>query len=176
MNNQNQPTNLSQSFYPSMPMPCTGSQCELWQKTSTLNQASNNNAAAFNNNATASMTGQKTENMDGGLTALPQLSQLSQAPSPLLTAGGVTSSYFPIAVNDRPAPVSTNDIQYMNGFLRTQIGRRTHVEFLVGTNTMVDRYGILLGVGANYILMNEFETNNILVCDFYNIKFVRFFY
>lgn len=64
----------------------------------------------------------------------------------------------------------------MNGFLRTQIGRPVQVEFLVGTNNMVTRSGILLAVGANFILINEAETDDILACDFYNIKFIRFYY
>ena len=50
------------------------------------------------------------------------------------------------------------------------------VQFLVGTNTLVDKMGILLAVGINYILINETETDDILACDFYNIKFVKFYY
>ena len=67
-------------------------------------------------------------------------------------------------------------LQYMNGFLRTQVGRPVQVDFLVGTNSIVTRSGILLAVGANFILINETETDDILACDFYNIKFVRFYY
>ena len=50
--------------------------------------------------------------------------------------------------------------------MRTQIGRTVVVEFLIGANTLVDRTGILLAVGANYILLNETETDDILACDF----------
>ena len=46
------------------------------------------------------------------------------------------------------------------------------MEFLVGANTLVDRTGVLLAVGANYILINEIQTDDITACDFYNIKFV----
>ena len=46
----------------------------------------------------------------------------------------------------------------------------------MGTNTLTDRTGILVGVGANYILLNEVETDDLLACDFYNIKFIRFYY
>ena len=72
--------------------------------------------------------------------------------------------------------VNQESLQYLNGFLRTQIGKKVKVEFLVGTNTMTDRMGILVGVGANYILLNESETDDLLACDFYNIKFIRFYY
>ena len=77
---------------------------------------------------------------------------------------------------DRPMTVNQESLQYLNGFLRTQIGKKVKVEFLVGTNTMTDRMGILVGVGANYILLNESETDDLLACDFYNIKFIRFYY
>ena len=72
--------------------------------------------------------------------------------------------------------VTQESLQYLNGFLRTQIGKKVKVEFLVGTNTITDRMGILVGVGANYILLNESETDDLLACDFYNIKFIRFYY
>ena len=77
---------------------------------------------------------------------------------------------------NQPMAVTPENLQYLNGFIRTQIGKRVTVEFLVGTNTLTDRTGILVGVGANYILLNEVETDDLLACDFYNIKFIRFYY
>ena len=76
----------------------------------------------------------------------------------------------------KPFPVTAESIQYMNGFIRTQIGRRAQIEFLIGNAELVEKDGFLLGVGANYILINEIGTNDITVCDFYNIKFIRFLY
>ena len=81
-----------------------------------------------------------------------------------------------IPPSSRPISIPSESLQYMNGFLRTQIGRIVMVQFLVGTNTLVDKMGILLAVGVNYILINETETDDILACDFYNIKFVKFYY
>ena len=85
---------------------------------------------------------------------------------------------FSGAITDlnQPMPMTVESLQYLNGFLRTQIGRRVRVEFLLGTNTLTDRSGTLLGVGANYILINESDTDDLLACDFYNIKFIRFYY
>jgi len=85
-------------------------------------------------------------------------------------------SLAPITPTTQPAPISGDSLQYLNGFLRTQVGRAVKVDFLIGTNTMLDRSGILLGVGANYILLKESETDDIVACDFYNIKFVKFYY
>ncbi len=75
-----------------------------------------------------------------------------------------------------PYPVTPESIQYLNGFIRTQIGRRITVTFLVGSNLIEEKSGFLLGVGANYILLNELDTNDLTACDFYNIKFIRFYY
>ena len=49
-------------------------------------------------------------------------------------------------------------------------------DFLVGSNTIVTKSGYLLGVAANYILINELDTNDLTTCDFYNIKFIRFYF
>lgn len=73
-------------------------------------------------------------------------------------------------------PVTNESIQYMNGFIRSQIGRRVNVEFVVGTNTMVEKEGYLVAVGANFILLNELSSDDIIACDFYNIKFIKFYY
>lgn len=75
-----------------------------------------------------------------------------------------------------PFPVTAESLQYLNGFLRTQIGRRVSIDFLVGSNTIITKTGFLLGVATNYILINELDTNDLTTCDFYNIKFIRFYY
>lgn len=70
----------------------------------------------------------------------------------------------------------TDSIEYLNGLIRTQIGRRASIDFLLGTSGMVTKDGYILGVGSNYILINEVDTDDITACDFYNIKFIKFFY
>lgn len=68
-----------------------------------------------------------------------------------------------------------NSVQYLNGFLRTQIGKVVEVEFLIGENNLTTRSGTLLGIGINYILLQDLRTGDITACDFNNIKFIRFF-
>ncbi len=65
---------------------------------------------------------------------------------------------------------------YTQGYLKTQIGRQVKVEFLIGTNMLVDREGTLMEVGTSYIIIRETETDDLLLCDMYSIKFVRFYY
>lgn len=83
--------------------------------------------------------------------------------------------FSPITHLTQPMPVTTESMQYINGYLRAYIGRKVTVQFLIGTNSFVDKTGTLLGVGANYILINELETDDITICDFYTIKFVRIY-
>lgn len=71
------------------------------------------------------------------------------------------------------APVQ-QDVNYTQGYLRTQIGRRMLVSFLIGTNTYQDRTGVLERVGISYIILREPEGTELL-CDIYSIKFVRIF-
>lgn len=94
------------------------------------------------------------------------------------TLGSTATNTMGIEITDfqNPYPVTPESLQYLNGFIRTQIGRRVSIDFLVGSNTMVTKLGYLLGVASNYILINELDTNDITTCDFYNIKFIRFFY
>lgn len=80
-----------------------------------------------------------------------------------------------ITPTTEPPAMTLSSIQYLNGALRTQIGSRVLVQFLIGTNTYQDRSGILLAVGADYIIINETDTDDILFCDFYTIKFVKVF-
>jgi hypothetical protein len=53
---------------------------------------------------------------------------------------------MPMSESDFFIPGQTpiqNDINYTQGYLKTQIGKFVRVEFLLGTNTIVDRSGIL---------------------------------
>jgi hypothetical protein len=61
---------------------------------------------------------------------------------------------------------------YTPAFLREQIGKLMRVEFLIGTNNLVDRIGILQDVGASYILLRSFENDSLVYCDIYSIKFI----
>ncbi len=72
--------------------------------------------------------------------------------------------------------VSPSELNYLNGFIKTQIGRKVTVDFLLGTNTMISKTGFLVGVASDFIVLNEENTNDITTCDFNNIKFIRFYY
>lgn len=76
-----------------------------------------------------------------------------------------------VNVDSNSPEILTNPI-YTPAFLREQIGKLMRVEFLIGTNTMTDRIGILEDVGASYILLRSFENDSLVYCDIYSIKFI----
>lgn len=49
------------------------------------------------------------------------------------------------------------------------------IEFLIGSGAMTDRSGTLLQVGASYILIRLIDSDDIMMCDIYSIKFVTIF-
>lgn len=60
---------------------------------------------------------------------------------------------------------------FIAGYLKGQIGKMVKVEFLIG-NATTDRTGVLVKVGVSYIIIRPFDTNGVMLCDLYSIKFV----
>jgi hypothetical protein len=46
------------------------------------------------------------------------------------------------------------------------------VEFLLGTNLLTDRTGTLVAVGASYIVLRLVDSDDLMMCDIFSIKFV----
>ena len=76
-----------------------------------------------------------------------------------------------VDINTNSPEILTNNI-YTPAFLREQIGKLVRVEFLIGTNNLTDRIGILEDVGASYILLRSLESNVLIYADIYSIKFI----
>jgi len=98
--------------------------------------------------------------------------------APVTAGGGTLPSQVPLFTSPfETAPGSPTglDVEYTQGYLRTQIGKRMRVTFLLGTNTIQDREGILEKVGVSYIILKEAQTGNLTLCDIYSIKFVVIF-
>ena len=121
-------------------------------------------------------TAQQGTAIQQGAVAQQGTAIIPSVPAAPPAAGAAGGDMSPITDLTQPMPMTVESLQYLNGFMRTQIGRKVLVQFLLGTNTLTDRSGTLLGVGSNYILINETDSDDLLACDFYNIKFVRFYY
>lgn len=76
-----------------------------------------------------------------------------------------------VQIDENSPDILTNNI-YTPAFLRENIGKLMRVEFLIGTNTLTDRIGILEDVGASYILLRSLQSNEITFADIYSIKFI----
>ncbi|WP_283608967.1 hypothetical protein [Faecalispora anaeroviscerum] len=184
-------TNTGYSAVYSQPGACPSCGMTPWQPAAQGAQAQTVSAQS---QMAAQIPPQTMPAMPATISPTPYQQQVSfqqpagAAPSSALTQGTISGAAgfvpnqppesFPGAITDlnQPMPMTVESLQYLNGFMRTQIGRRVRVEFLLGTNTMTDRTGTLLGVGANYILINETDSDDLLACDFYNIKFIRFYF
>lgn len=65
------------------------------------------------------------------------------------------------------------NLPYLNSFLSSQVGKEVNVGYIFGTGQATERRGKLVGVGYNYIVLQEEFSGQLLACDFYSIKFVR---
>ena len=74
--------------------------------------------------------------------------------------------------NTQTEPETLTNTAYTPAFLKGYIGRLVRIEFLIGTTYLEDRTGILLEVGASYVLLRSVQDKNLLYCDIYSIKFV----
>lgn len=72
--------------------------------------------------------------------------------------------------------VDQNKMQNLNDLMKTQVGKKIAIQFLVGNDNLIEKKGTVLTVGDDYIILNEEETGNTLVCDFYNIRFASLNY
>jgi len=95
-------------------------------------------------------------------------------PAPMPTP--VVDTPIPPDFEIEPGAPVMEDIGYTQGYLRTQIGRYVKIDFLIGTNMLIDREGTLIDVGISYVIIREPETDDLVLCDIYAIKFVKIFY
>lgn len=102
---------------------------------------------------------------------LPNFDNFDEMRQKPMTPPPVENEGFQIAPN---TPVQNNPL-YNQGWLQQHIGQYVKIEFILGTNMLIDREGILREVGISYVVINEAGTNDLLMCDMYSIKFVRIF-
>lgn len=100
--------------------------------------------------------------------------------NPLANTGQQSPSFGvpsnPLVPPEYEQTIDYDSAQYMNGFLRTQIGRAMRVEQLIGSNGIQDRYGFLVGVGNNYLLLQDISNGNIAIVDLYSVKYVYVYF
>ncbi len=78
-----------------------------------------------------------------------------------------------------PPQQSFNDpsmIGSVQKVLAENIGEYVVMEFLIGTERIVRKQGILYLVGTGYVVLFDDVIGNYIVCDLYSIKFTYFYY
>ncbi|WP_040196535.1 hypothetical protein [Candidatus Soleaferrea massiliensis] len=63
----------------------------------------------------------------------------------------------------------------MQHILSENIGEYVVVEFLIGTELIVRKQGILYFVGRSYVTLYDDVLKNFIVCDIFSVKFVYFY-
>jgi hypothetical protein len=69
-----------------------------------------------------------------------------------------------------PTETECNNLQ---SYLNTILNRFVKVDFLIGNDNLIFKEGILKEVGCDYILLEMIDSNDLIVCDIYSIKFVQ---
>lgn len=121
----------------------------------------------------ASATPSSTQH--GGTTVAGAATSAPSSTTGAIGTQGTTVPSVSLPATCAGCEVPSDSILYTQGYLKTQIGRRVRVQFLLGTNSFQDRTGILEEVGISYIILRNEETNTKELCDLYSIKFVDFF-
>ncbi|MEG2378349.1 MAG: hypothetical protein RSC43_08355 [Clostridia bacterium] len=59
--------------------------------------------------------------------------------------------------------------------LQNNLGYYVVCEFLVGTNNIVIKDGVLYAVGINFVTLYQEDEERYVICDLYSLKFVNFY-
>lgn len=95
--------------------------------------------------------------------------------------GGTTSQELHVGpdepMNQVLDPQSNADVTRgsMLQDLADNLGYYVEIDFLIGTQNIVTRGGILYAVGNNYVTLYQDLEDRYVVCDLYSIKFVTFY-
>lgn len=61
----------------------------------------------------------------------------------------------------------------LQNYLKNKLNRFAKVDFLIGNDSLISKDGILKEIGNDYIVLEMIDSNDLLVCDIYSIKFVQ---
>lgn len=64
----------------------------------------------------------------------------------------------------------------MQQILAENVGEYVVIEFLIGTERLMRKQGLLYFVGRSYVTLYDDSIRNYIVCDLFSIKFVYFYY
>lgn len=71
---------------------------------------------------------------------------------------------------------SAEMIGSMQRILAQNIGEYVVIEFLIGTDLIMRKQGLLYSVGTSFVVLFDDAEKNFIVCDIFSIKFVYFYF
>jgi hypothetical protein len=80
---------------------------------------------------------------------------------------------FALEMNPKSTSIYENECKNLQNYLQKIINRFVKVDFLIGSDNIISKEGLLKEVGSDYIVLEMLSTNDLLICDIYSIKFVQ---
>ncbi len=89
-------------------------------------------------------------------------------------------SQMPQPMTEYPEPLPDGlqngvDPETIQEVIALSVGNYVVVEFLIGTNNIVRKEGVLTAVGVSWLLLYDEASGTSVVCDMYSVKFVTYF-
>lgn len=127
--------------------------------------SSNQNNAPYRRTFPAPDMGDASEMGSGGssMMGMSGTAMAGTQPSAMMGTTSMMSEQGPPPATDR---------SYIPGYLSSIIGKNIRAEFVLGSNILTDRTGILREVGSNYFVLEDYITHARVMCDLYSVKFV----
>ena len=85
-----------------------------------------------------------------------------------------------LSIGEEP-PISGSELSpagyvgSMQQILQQNTGNYVVCDFLIGTQTVVRKEGILYAVGVSFMVLYEVIQRRYIICDFYSLKFTTFY-
>lgn len=132
----------------------------------TMNTGGRGNVQGMQNNNRGSNCMGQNYNGQGGSGNPPETITVQTNNTPSFTMTKIPQQNF-----DTPEMQGS-----MQMVLSHNIGEYVLVEFLIGTERLMRKQGVLYHVGTSYITLYDDQINNFIVCDIFSIKFVYFYF
>lgn len=89
-----------------------------------------------------------------------------------MTPGGTSGSLVVPPEENFNTPAMQGSLQQ---FLADNLGEYVVVEFLIGTQSITRKQGVLYSVGRSVLTLYEETSQTFVVCDIFSVKFVTFY-
>ena len=97
------------------------------------------------------------------------LTEQKQSNSTGMSVVNNNMSYIPSENNIVPS--SLKNSAFMPSFLSKHIGKLIRAESLIG-DRLETKTGILLNVGAGFMVLRQLRSNNTVICDLFAVKYI----